>query len=167
MESRFGRRPGRQRQRAKRARWQGPWREAQGFRFYLLEGDRIGHQLSWHQVQTDQQLAEALKQVKQVGLIPESKVRLGVVAAGAKWIWKQVQVLFPSARRIVDYSPCCDHLHKVASLPFGDHPEKQTQWMEATLARLFCGEVNTVIQDLQVLQPTTPQAAEEIRKLVG
>lgn len=162
-----GRRPGRKRQRAKRARWQGQWREAKGFRFYLLDGDRIVHLLSWHQVQTDQELAEALKQVKQVGLIPLSKVRLCVIADGAKWIWKHVKVLFPSARRILDYYHCCDHLHKVSSLQFENHPENQTEWMEATLARLFCGEAHTVIQDLQVLEPTTPQAAAEIRKLVG
>ena len=47
-----GRRPGQGRQRARRARWQGQWRDAKGFRFYLLDGERIVHVLSWHQVQT-------------------------------------------------------------------------------------------------------------------
>ena len=32
---------GRQRTRAKRARWRGQWRDATGFRFSLLDGDRI------------------------------------------------------------------------------------------------------------------------------
>lgn len=46
-----GQRPGRKKQRAKRARWQGQWREAKGFRFYLVDDDRIVHVLSWHQIQ--------------------------------------------------------------------------------------------------------------------
>ena len=81
-----GSRPGRKRKRAKRARWEGQWREAKGFRFYLVQGDRIEHLLSWHQVQSDEELADALRQVKEAGLIPEEKVRLGVLADGAKWI---------------------------------------------------------------------------------
>ena len=31
---------GQKRTRAKRARWRGQWRDAKGFRFYLLDGDR-------------------------------------------------------------------------------------------------------------------------------
>ena len=42
---------GHRRKRAKRARWRGQWRDAKGFRFYLLDGERIVHVLSWHQVQ--------------------------------------------------------------------------------------------------------------------
>jgi hypothetical protein len=45
-ESARGRRPGQARQRARRARWCGKWRDAKGFRFYLMDGDRIVHVLS-------------------------------------------------------------------------------------------------------------------------
>ena len=51
---------GQRRTRAKRARWRGQWRDAQGLRFHLLDGDRIVHLLSWHQGQTEEQLGEAL-----------------------------------------------------------------------------------------------------------
>jgi hypothetical protein len=47
------RRPGRRGKRAKRAVWRGQWRDAKGFRFYLLDGDRIVHLLSWHQVHNE------------------------------------------------------------------------------------------------------------------
>ncbi len=70
-ESARGRRPGQGRQRAKRPRWKGQWRDAKGFRFYLMDGDRIIHLLGWHQVQTEAELGDALKQVKDAGLIPE------------------------------------------------------------------------------------------------
>jgi hypothetical protein len=161
-----GRRSGRKKKRARRARWKGQWREAKGFRFYLVDGERIVHLLSWHQVQSDEELAEALRQVKEAGLIPEEKVRLCVIADGAKWIWKHVQVLFPSAVQVLDYYHCNGHLHKVASVQFGDNPERGTEWVEAAVTRLFCGEVHTVINDLQRMEARDDQAAEEIRKLV-
>ncbi|HEY5866708.1 MAG TPA: hypothetical protein VI542_14375 [Candidatus Tectomicrobia bacterium] len=40
-ESTRGRRPGPVRQRAWRARWRHAWRKAKGYRFALLDGDRI------------------------------------------------------------------------------------------------------------------------------
>ena len=162
-----GRRPGRKKKRTKRARWEGHWREAKGFRFYLVQGDRIEHLLSWHQVQSDQELADALQKVKEAGLIPEEKVRLCVGGDGAKWIWKQVKVLFPSAVEILDYYHCSEHLHKVASLHYGDDPEKEREWIEATLARLFCGEVRNVIWGVQRMKTKEAEAAQEIRKLIG
>jgi hypothetical protein len=85
-ESARGRRPGQGHYRAKRALWQGQWRDAKGFRLYLMDGDRIVHVLSWHQVQNEAQLGEALKQVKEAGLIPEEQVRLCVVCDGAEWM---------------------------------------------------------------------------------
>ena len=38
---------GRRHTRAKRAGWQGAWKEAKGFRFYLVDRERIVHLLSW------------------------------------------------------------------------------------------------------------------------
>jgi hypothetical protein len=151
----------------KRARWTGEWREAKGFRFYLLADDRIVQMLSWHQVQTDEEAAEALRQVKTAGLIPEMEVRLCVIADGARWIWKQVQALFPAAVEILDYYHCSERLHKVAALQYGAHPERQREWCEAALARLYYGEVHGVIWGLQRMKPADAQAAEEISKLIA
>jgi hypothetical protein len=162
-----GRWPGRKKARAKRARWTGEWREAKGFRFYLLADDRIVQVLSWHQVQTDEAAAEALRQVKTAGLIPEDRVRLCVIADGARWIWKQTRALFPSAVEILDYYHCSEHVYKVAALQYGDQPERQQAWCEAARARLFWGEVHGVIWGLQRMRPTNTQAAEEIGKLIG
>lgn len=166
-ETAKGRRPGRKKKRAKRARWKGRWREAKGFRFYLVDGERIVHLLSWHQVQSDKELGEALWQMKEADLIPEEKVRLCVVGDGAKWIWKLVKALVPSAVQVLDYYHCSGHLHKMASVQFGDNPEKQTEWVEATVTRLFCGEVHAVIGGLQRMKARNAQATEEIRKLIG
>jgi len=102
-ESARGRRPGQARQRARRAQWKHEWREAKGFRFYLLDGGRIVHVLSWHQVQNEHDLGEALRRMKEAGFIPEEAVRLCVICDGAEWIWKHVQTLFPHACQVLDY----------------------------------------------------------------
>jgi hypothetical protein len=165
-ETAKGRRPGRKKVRAKRTRWTGEWREAKGFRCYLIADDRIVQVLSWHQVQTDEEAAEALRQVHAAELIPEAQVRLCVMAAGARWIWKPAQALFPSAVELLDDSHCRERLHQVAAVPYGAHPEQQHEWCEAALARLFYGEAHGGIWGLQRMKPTDAQAAEEITRLI-
>jgi hypothetical protein len=139
-ESARERRPGQARQRARRAQWRHEWREAKGFRFYLLDGERIAHILSWHQVQTESDLGEALQQVKEAGVIPEDTVRLCVIGDGAEWIWKHVQALFPHACQVLDYYHCSEYLHKVAKAQYSDSLQA-LEWVEATLTRLYMGKV--------------------------
>jgi hypothetical protein len=160
-DSARGRRPGQARQRARRARWRHEWREAKGFRFYLLDGERIVHVLSWHQVQTEGALGEALRQVKDAGVIPEETVRLCVICDGAEWIWKHVQALFPQACQVLDYYHCAEYLHKVATAHYGD-PLQAREWIEATLTRLYMGKVGSVLGGLRRMQPTSEEAAKAI-----
>lgn len=158
---------GKKRQRARRGRWQGEWKEAKGFRFYLVDKKRIVHVLSWHQIQKDDQVGQALGQVKEAGLIPEAQVRLCVIGDGAKWIWNQARELFPSAAQILDYYHLSQRLHRVALAQFYDDPLKEREWVEATKARLFFGYLDWVLLDLEGMKPRGEEAAEEIRKLRG
>jgi hypothetical protein len=151
------------RARARRPEWKGQWREAKGFRFYLADGDRIVHLLAWHQIGSDEELAAALRQVKEAGLFDESSVRLCVVADGARWIWKVVHELFPTAREILDYYHCSEHLHGVAQAQWGDGVPG-LEWVEGTVARLFCGEVDEVIESLRALKPRTADAEKVIAR---
>jgi hypothetical protein len=160
-ESARGRRPGQARHRARRARWRHEWREAKGFRFYLLDGDRIVHVLSWHQVQTEAELGEALKQITEAGLIPEETVRLCVICDGAEWIWKHVQSLFPGACQVLDYYHCSEYLHKVAKAQY-DNPVQAQEWVEATLTRLYLGKVGWVLGGLRRMQPSSEDALKAI-----
>jgi Uncharacterised protein family (UPF0236) len=155
------RRPGRRGKRAKRALWRGQWRDAKGFRFYLLDGDRIVHLLSWHQVQNEHDLGEALQQVSAAGLIPEEAVRLCVVADGAEWIWKHVKVWFPQARQVLDYYHCAQYVHNIAKAQYGTSLQA-LEWAEATLTRLSLGKVSTVLGGLRRMQPTSDEAAQTI-----
>jgi Uncharacterised protein family (UPF0236) len=160
-ESARGRRPGQRHQRAQRPRWKGAWRDAKGFRFYLIDEGRIVHLLSWHQVQNEADLGEALKQVKDAGLIPEDQVRLCVVCDGASWIWKHVKSLFPSARQVLDYYHCKEYLHKVAKAQYGTS-EQALEWVEATLTRLYVGKVGWVLGGLKRMQATSEEAQKAI-----
>ena len=160
-ESARGRRPGQARQRSRRARWRHEWREAKGFRFYLLDGDRIVHVLSWHQLQNEHDLGEALRKIKEAGLIPEQAVRLCVICDGAEWIWKHVQRLFPYACQVLDYYHCSEYLHKVAKAQYGNWQQAQ-EWAESTLTRLYLGKVGQVLGGLRRMQPISDEALNAI-----
>jgi uncharacterized protein UPF0236 len=152
---------GRRGKRARRARWRGQWRDAKGFRFYLLDGERIVHVLSWHQVQNEEQLGEALQAIKKAGLIPEEQVRLCVVCDGAEWIWKHVQTLFPQARQVLDYYHCAQYLHRVAKAHYGASVQA-LEWVEATMTRLYLGKVGLVLGGLKRMQPQSEEATKAI-----
>jgi hypothetical protein len=152
---------GHRRKRAKRARWRGQWRDAEGFRFYLLDGERIVHVLSWHQVQNEEQLGEALKEIKKAGVIPEEQVRLCVVCDGAEWIWKHVQALFPQARQVLDYYHCAQYLHRVAKAHYGLSVQA-LEWVEATMTRLYLGKVGLVLRGLKRMQAQSDEAEKAI-----
>ena len=160
-ESARQRQSGQGRCRARRASWRGQWRDAKGFRFYLINDERIVHVLSWHQVQNEAQLGDALRQVKEAGLIPEDQVRLCVVCDGASWIWKHVESLFPNARQVLDYYHCKEYLHKVAKAQY-DSPERALEWVEATLTRLYLGKVGWVLSGLRRMQPSSEEALKAI-----
>jgi hypothetical protein len=165
-EAAKGTRPGRKKQRAKRALWQGEWREAKGFRFYLVADERTVQALSWHPIQEDEGLFAALRQVQEAGLMPEDQVRLCVVADGAHWIRSRVKELFPTAREILDYYHCSQHVHTVAHAQYGEQPEKALEWVEATMARLLRGEVDRVSAGPRRMRPATVKAMAEIDTLL-
>jgi hypothetical protein len=143
----------------------GEWREAKGFRIYLIGQDKITQLMSWHQIVDDEQLGEALKFA--ATLIPQEKVRVALLADGAKWIWTQLKEAFPKGKEILDYYHCSERVHKVADLQYPKDQNRQALWVESTMARLNEGEVEAVIWGLQRMQSETEVAAEEIRVLIG
>jgi hypothetical protein len=119
------------------------------------------HVLSWHQVQSEDGLGQALQKIKDEGLIPEDTVRLCVIGDGAEWIWKNVQALFPEATQVLDYYHCSEYLHKVAYAQYGQTLQA-LEWVEATLTRLYQGQVSAVLGGLRRMQPTSAEAAKAI-----
>src|SRR5688500_337446 len=88
------------RYRARRARWKGGYQEGKGLRLYAFDAERIVHVLSWHQLQDDDAIGEALDQIKEKGLIPDDECRLCVIGDGAPLIWNQIQERFPQVRQV-------------------------------------------------------------------
>jgi hypothetical protein len=166
-ETAQGKRRGRKRGRAKRARWQGQWREVTGFRFSLVDEDQIIPLLSWHQIPDEEELFAALKPVQEAGLIPEEQVRLCVLADGARWIWKRITALFPTAKEILDYYHCSEHIHRMAPAQYGDQPPRALEWVEATRVKLFWNEITGIIWGLQRMKPRHEEAAMQIEKGLG
>lgn len=143
----------------------GKWREAKGFRIYLLDGkDRIVQIASWHQIQDAAQFAKDLEVV--AGRIPQDRVQIALLGDGAEWLWNAMTTCFPEAREVLDYYHCAEHVHKVAKLQYGDSLAGQ-QWVEATITRLFMDQTGSAIGGLKRMQPSGAEAEKEIRKLIN
>lgn len=142
----------------------GEWREAKGFRIYLVSQDRIEQIMSWHQIGNEEEFGEALRYA--ATLIPVERVRVALIGDGAKWIWKHLKAAFPTGKEILDYYHCSLHVHEVAKVQYGSDEYEQVMWIESVMARLNFGEVESVIWGLQRMKPASAQAAEEIEKLI-
>ncbi len=146
-------------------RGKGEWKEIKGFRLYLVDAREIIHLMSWHQVGTDQELAGDLQTIKEAGLIPEDKVRLGIIGDGAPWIWNRCRELFPRAKEILDYYHCSEHVHEVANDHYGRGSRKAQEWAEATLTRIYYGNMRDVLTGLQNMKPKNEELRDKIDKL--
>ena len=143
----------------------GEYKEAKGFRLYLLDGDRIVHIASWHQVGSAEELTEALSLA--ASRIPQKKVRPCLVGDGAPWLWSAMQQAFPGAREVLDFYHCSEHIHALASAQYPDDPQRAFLWVESTMARLsHKGEVGAVIGGMKRMQPANEAAKESIRKTI-
>lgn len=147
----------------KKKRGPGYWREAKGFRLYLLRADgRIDPLASWHQIESAEQLGEDLKVA--ASRIPLDKVEVALVGDGAAWVWNTMSGAFPKAHQVLDRYHCCEHLWTVALL---QQPNEETAqaWVDTTMARLSMGQVSHVLGGLRRTQPASPEAAVEIESL--
>jgi hypothetical protein len=152
---------------ASRADKRGPgeWREAKGFRIYLVGQARIEQIMSWHQIANEEEFGEAIRFA--APLIPVEQVRVALLGDGAKWLWKHMKAAFPTGKEILDYYHCSERIHEVAQLQYGQDQNSQALWIESTMARLNFGEVESVMGGLQRMKPASAEAEEEIRKLIG
>ncbi len=143
-------------------RGKGEYKEIKGFRLYLIDGQTIIHLISWHQVCADHELAEYLVKIKESGLIPEEKIRLGIIGDGAPWIWNRCKEIFPSAKEILDYYHCSEYVHGVANAHYGKETREARQWCEATLTRIHYGYHGDVLSGLGKMKAQTQDVQAKI-----
>jgi len=142
----------------------GEYKEAKGFRIYLVGQERIEQIMSWHQIADEEEFGQAVSFA--ATLIPGRDVRVCLIGDGAPWIWKHLKSAFPKGKEVLDYYHCSEHIHKVAEVQYPDDEHQRALWIESTMARLFVGDVHAVIWGLQRMQPAGKDATEEIRKLI-
>ena len=147
-------------------RGKGKYQEVKGFRLYLVDRERIIHLISWHQIQNEKQLAEALLTIKEAGLIPENGVRLCAIGDGASWIWKRVREIFPNIKEILDYFHCSEYIHDLANVQYGKATRNAQEWVEATFARLFHNRVSDVVAGIKRMKPKSNEAEDKIATVV-
>ena len=99
--------------------------------------------------------------------MPHDKIRIGLVADGAPWLWTHLGRAFPDGKQILDYFHVSEHVHKVAEAQYGAETQQAKEWCEATIARLWVGEVGSVTWGLERIQPKNIESGEEIRKFKG
>lgn len=147
-------------------RGKGDWQEVKGFRLYLIDGERISHLISWHQIKEDKELAADLLKIKDAGLIPEDKVRICVIGDGAPWIWNRIHEIYPEAKMVLDYYHCSGYLYDLAQAQYGKDSQKAQEWVEAALTRLFSNQIDGVIAGIKRMKPSSDAAREQIKKTI-
>jgi len=148
----------------KTKRGPGTWREAKGFRLYLLgQDDRVLHVASWHQMADKAELSRALGVMAM--RVPHDQVRIALVADGAEWIWDVCREHFPKGEEILDYYHCAEHVYETARAQYGEGTLEAHEWAEATLTRLCLNALGAVVGGLLRMKPRTAEAEEAIRAL--
>lgn len=125
----------------------GTWREAKGFRVYLLGADhRVIPVASWHQIADKAELSSALGVI--AARIPRDRVRLALVGDGAEGIWDVLHTHFPDGEQILDYSHCAEHVYETARAQYGEGTLEAQEWAEAALTRLCLDDVGRTLGGL-------------------
>jgi hypothetical protein len=140
------------------------WKEAKGFRIMLITKDEAISLIHWHEIGTEEEFGNALEYC--ASLIPQKKVRIGLIADGSAWIWNHFQRVFPDGKEVLDYYHCKQNLYDAAKAQFED-PADQAKWAESTISRLFMGEIKAVLRMLKRLEPRNEAAKKELEGLAN
>lgn len=73
--------------------------------------------------------------------------------------------LFPTARQVLDYYHCSKHVHEIALAQWSEMPQKALEWVEAMMAQLFLGEVESVLGSLKQIKASGKEAQKAINRL--
>ena len=95
---------------------------------------------------------------------PTARIRSGRTSLWVLWPLLQESLcnpLFPNACQVLGYYHCSEYLHKVAKAQYGQ-TFQALEWVEATLTRLYMGQVGTVLGGLRRRQPTSAEALKAI-----
>lgn len=90
-----------------------------------------------------------------------------ILGDGAPWIWVLADEHFPNAKKIVDLYHAREHISNVGK-SLGNSPGFNIDnWVSTRTEELNVGDVEKVIAGLELLQPTSEKAKDEVRKAIG
>jgi len=145
-------------------RGHGQYKEAKGFRLYLVSPDeRIVHIASWHQIKDISEFKEDMALI--ASRIPFDKVKLCLLGDGASWIWNLYKEYFPEGTEILDYYHCSEHVYETAFCQYGDTLEAY-EWAESVMTRLGLDMAGSVIAGLKRMKPINEDAQKSISSLI-
>lgn len=142
----------------------GKYREAKGFRLYLMGPDeRIVHIASWHQVKDVSAFEEEIALI--ASRIPQDKVKICLLGDGASWIWNLYRKYFPEGTEILDYFHCSEHVFETAFCQYGETLDAR-EWAEFVMIRLGLDMAGSVIAGLKRMKPANEDAEKSILNLI-
>ena len=145
-------------------RGKGRYKEAKGFRLYLVGADeRIVHIASWHQIKDISEFERDIAFI--ASRIPVEKVKLCLLGDGAPWIWNLYRRYFPEGTEVLDYYHCSEHVYETALLQYGETLQAR-EWAESVLARLGLDMAGSVIAGLKRMKPVNEEARKSIVNLI-
>jgi hypothetical protein len=86
-----------------------------------------------------------------------------VLGDGALWIWNIAEEHFPGAIQIVDLYHAREHLWDLARKLYPNQEAEQRRWMMIHQDLLDEGKIETLVQALRSIDPSSPELAEKIR----
>lgn len=93
--------------------------------------------------------------------------RVVFIADGARWTWNIADEHFPDAIQVVDLYHAREHLWNLGRELYGTASAKTTEWVKERHAELDNGDLESILQNLKELKPTTENLKEAIRKETG
>lgn len=144
------------------------WSECKGFRVYAIAGEHLTHLVSWHQVCNENELGIYINQI--AVMLSEMDIPVGIIADGAKWIWKHIDSAFGKQRgvyQLIDWYHVVEYVSKYASVQYRQDKKKQKEWVTLTKDRLMTGSVGRVIHGLQRKVCSTQEAENEKQRLIS
>lgn len=93
--------------------------------------------------------------------------RVVFIADGARWTWNIADEHFHDAIQVVDLYHAREHLWNLGRELYGVASAKTAEWVKELHAELDNGDLESILQNLKELKPTTEDLKEAIRKEIG
>jgi len=98
--------------------------------------------------------------------IDKSKKQIAL-GDGAKWIWNETDLNFPSAIQIVDYYHATERPWDISRALHGENTAKSVEFAKPYIKHLKAGSVNKIICDLKNIKTSSKEIQEKIKESIG